>query len=410
MLTALYPGRHAAVTPAGDLAPGGRDAYLHVLLLAALSYQLWLAFAHTHFGLGGRATVVAAEMLILAACLPLLLRRLPLALCLGAALVLANGVALALAREAFDAKPLRDLLVPLVFLWVGMNSPGAASADRILRHVIWVVLAFALFEFLFVELYTRLFDIYSYYVARGAADPEMGLYRTDRLVASGMRPEGIGRVILPFLGPHRVSSVFIEPVSFGNFAVICAAWGLAKARDEWRATLFFVGAAALMLVLNDSRFGLVSVALLLVLRLVLVRGAEPLGMVFPFICMVALIAVALATGGQYSDTFVGRLTLTGITLMRLDLPQIFGLVTPPYGYFDMGYPYVLANFGVVACLALWATFWLLPLAGDAARRFRVYVALYLALILCVSGTSVFAFKTSALLWFLLGSFAAGREA
>jgi putative polymerase len=40
----------------------------------------------------------------------------------------------------------------------------------------------------------------------------------------------------------------------------------------------------------------------------------------------------------------------------------------------------------------------------------VYVALYLALILCVSGTSVFAFKTSALLWFLLGSFAARREA
>jgi putative polymerase len=302
------------------------------------------------------------------------------------------------------------MLVPLVFLWVGMNSPGATTADRLLRRVIWLALGFALFEFLFVDLFTRLFDIYSYYLARGAADPEMGLYRSDRLVASGMRPEGIGRTILPFLGPHRVSSVFIEPVSFGNFAVICAAWGLAKARDEWRATLFFVAAAAVMLVLNDSRFGLVSVALLVVLRLLLVRGAEPFGIAFPFFCAAAVIAIAIATGGQYSDSFVGRLTLTGTTLIKLGPADMFGLVTPAYGYFDMGYPYVLTNFGLLAALALWGAFWLLPMTSEPARRFRVYVALYLALILCVSGTSVFAFKTSALLWFLLGSFATGREA
>ncbi len=407
MLNATYRPRLAVsdTVPAGDW----QDAWLHGLLFAAISYQLWLSFLHTHFGLGGNSAVILGELAILAACLPLMLQRVPLAIALTGALVLVNGFALALVRADFDPKPLRDLLMPLAFLWVGMNAGGPPAADRILRRLVWVVLAVALFEFLAVEPFTRLFDIYSYYLARGVADPEMALYRDDRLVASGMRPEGIGRTILPFLGPHRASSVFIEPVSFGNFAVICAAWGLAKEPVEWRAMLFYVGAAALMLVLNDSRFGLVAVALLVLMRLALLRGAEALAFVFPFGAALTVVAIALLAGGAYDDSFVGRLALTGNALMRMDLGEIFGLEAPAYGYFDAGYPYVLANFGLVAALALWGGYWLLPVAGDTGRRFQAYAALYLALILCVSGTSAFALKTAAPLWFLLGSFVAGEK-
>lgn len=383
--------------------------WLSALILLSVSHPLWLVFVHTQGGLGGNSAVVVTEIALLAAALPLLLRRMSLGMYLAGVLLFVNAIALGLLRDSLDPKPLRDLLVPLVFLAVGMAVASQAAGDRVLRAVVWLVLGFAFFEFLALDPYMRLFDIQSFFLERGVGDPNVGLYRDDRLVASAIRPEGIGRTLLPFLGPHRVSSVFIEPVSLGNFAVICAAWGLAKDREDMRNAAFFVVAALVMLVLSDSRFGIVAFGLLVALRLTLVRGAEPVGMAFPFVCVAVLVAISVANAGEYTDSFLGRLTLTGTALQRMTGGEIFGFVQASRRYFDMGYPYILANFGLLACLALWAAFWMLPRETAVARRFHVYVALYLTLILCVSGNSAFAFKTSAVLWFLLGAATAPQK-
>jgi putative polymerase len=74
---------------------------------------------------------------------------------------------------------------------------------------------------------------------------------------------------------------------------------------------------------------------------------------------------------------------------------------PPY-FGDMGYAYVLAGLGLPLTLLLWFSLWLLPLPDARAQRFRAFISLYMALILGVSGASLFAFKTSAVLWCLLG--------
>ena len=58
---------------------------------------------------------------------------------------------------------------------------------------------------------------------------------SDRLFISGMRYEG--RTLLPFLGEHRVSSIFLEPVSVGNFGAICFAWVTLR---HWRRPLTLV--------------------------------------------------------------------------------------------------------------------------------------------------------------------------
>lgn len=42
-------------------------------------------------------------------------------------------------------------------------------------------------------------------------------------------------------------------------------------------------------------------------------------------------------------------------------------------------------------------------------RFRAFTTLYMSLILCVSGTSLFALKTAGILWFLVGCFAASAR-
>lgn len=411
MLNGLYPARASRLREAG--ATGGERferRWLAALILLCVSHPLWLVFLHTHARAGGNRIVIFTEVALLAAAaLPLPRRRMPLGLYLTGVLLLVNAIALGLLRDSLDPKPLRDLLVPLVFFAIGMTAAAPAAADRVLRAVVWLVLGFAFFEFLALDLFTRLFDIQSFFLERGVGDPNIAQYRDDRLVASAIRPEGIGRTLLPFLGAHRVSSVFIEPVSLGNFAVVCGAWGLAKDRVDLRNGAFFVVAALVLLVLSDSRFGIVTFGLLVTLRLALVRGAEPLGIAFPFACVAVLIVIGIANGGDYTDSFIGRLTLTGTALLRMKGGEIFGVVGSTRHYFDMGYPYILANFGLLACLALWLAFWMLPRETTAARRFHLYVALYLTLILCVSGNSAFAFKTSAVLWFLLGTVTAARE-
>jgi putative polymerase len=407
--------RHEAMLPPAPAIHGARaqafeadsaGAWLTILILLTLSYHLGLCALNTHAAVGGRAVVAAAEFALLLAALPLVARRVSLGYCLVLALILANAVALALVRQSFDPKPLRDLLVPLLFLGAAVNVSSESTADRILGRAVWLVLAVALFEFYFLDLFTRLFDVHSYYLARGVGDPDMSQYRTDSLVASGMRPETIGRTLLPVLGPHRASSVFLEPVSFGNFAVLCAAWGLAKAREHWRTGLFFVAAAAAMVVLADSRFGLLTIGMMVALRLIIPRGAHRLAIALPLVGVAALVLVVLLGDGLRTDTFLGRLTVSGQTLMAMGGREMLGLTGPSYGYFDMGYPYMLANFGLLATLLLWGTYWLLPMTDGTGQRFQTFAGLYLALILCVSGTSAFAFKTSALLGFLLGSLAA----
>lgn len=68
----------------------------------------------------------------------------------------------------------------------------------------------------------------------------------------------------------------------------------------------------------------------------------------------------------------------------------------------MGYAYLLSRWGVLLCLTLWGALWMIKMKDACGERFRAYAALYISLILTVSGTSFFALKTAGLLWFLVG--------
>ena len=97
---------------------------------------------------------------------------------------------------------------------------------------------FALFEYFFLDTYLKVFSITDYYVARGtldAADPS--LQWANGLMMSGMRPPDQGRELLPFLGDHRVSSLFLEPIGLGNFGCLVVFWAIARSKMERQAAL-----------------------------------------------------------------------------------------------------------------------------------------------------------------------------
>lgn len=375
--------------------------WVTVILLAAVAYQALLCFLNTSGLRTSVAIVGLTEALIMLACLPLLMRRLLPGLIMIALLAGTYFCIAALVSGWLNPKTFRDLAIPLVFFWFGCNLGQPAMIDRALVPIIFVVIALGLFELFMLDTYTRFFDIFSYYVSTGNLAPITDFVRESKLQLNGVRPEGIGRTLLPgLLGNHRVSSVFLEPVSLGNFATIVAAWGFSRDREDWRKGLLFVGSAIVMIVLCDSRFALLLMPLMFATRILLRGPWLNLALLTPFVAIVCVILIGVFSH-HHGDDLVGRLTVSGRALLNFDTQMLFGLSIPPY-FGDMGYAYLLAGFGLPLTLLLWFGLWLQPLPDERGRRFRALASLYMALILGVSGTSLFAFKTAALLWCMLG--------
>lgn len=371
------------------------------ILLAAVGYQALLCFMNTHGIRTSVAIVGLAEALILLACVPILMRRLlpgviTIAMLAGAYFCLA-----ALISGQLNPKTFRDLLIPLCFFWLGCNLGRPEMVDRALVYVIALIMIFGFFELWFLDAYTQFFDIFSYYVSTGSLAPITDFVRESKLQLNGTRPEGIGRTLLPgLLGSHRVSSIFLEPISLGNFATLIAAWGLSRDAKDWRKGAFFVGSALVLTVLCDSRFALLLLPLMLITRVLLHGPALNLALFAPFVA-IGLVLLVGATTVEYGDNFMGRVALSGWALMDFDTELLLGMTVPRF-YGDMGYAYTIAGFGLPLCLLLWFSLWLQPMPDERGRRFRAFISLYIALILAISGSSLFAFKTSAILWCLLG--------
>ena len=374
-----------------------------LILVASVTYQTILAFIHTHFFHVSAFTVAASEFLIYLGCVLVLAKYIRLEFVAIVTLVLAYLLVLSIFRNALEIKGFRDVMIPLLFYWLGRHVGDVKYADGLLKKLVVVVLIFGFFELFFLDLYTRLLDIFSYYVSTGTVTVATNFIKGSALNLNGMRPEGIGRTILPsLLGSHRISSVFLEPVSLGNFAVITAAWGLSKSREEYKLGLFFWLSAIILIALSDSRYGLIVVTLLTVMRFVVGRQLNIVAIVLPFLSILALILIGLYAHTGLADNIMGRLFWTGNTLLTFNIEKIFGIqgFNIPYG--DMGYAYLLSRWGIVLCITLWGALWMIKMSDERGNRFRAYAALYIALILTVSGTSFFALKTAGLLWFLMG--------
>jgi len=374
------------------------------ILLAALSYQALLCFIHTHLFQMSTMIVALSELGIFVACAALLCKRCEMQFIALFCAMVAYFLILAIWRGQLDPKGFRDAMIPLLFFELGRQYGNIKTANRLVSMSVAIVLFFALFELFFIDEYSRIFNIYSYYVSQGTVLPGAGWAKDSVLSLNGIRPDGIGRTILPeVLGSHRISSIFLEPVSLGNYAVIIACWALSKRREEWRRTFCLMCASIVLIALSDSRYGLITLAVLIALRLALPRRTEMALIALPIICIAALLMIASNHEMAFDDNFLGRLTLGGRVMLDFDLPMIFGLAGLDLTLGDMGYPASLIHFGLPLCIVLWSLFWLIQMRDDRGVRLRAYAAVYVSLILCVSGSSMFALKSAGLLWFLLGS-------
>jgi putative polymerase len=400
------PSPKPRAQPAGTVAvppPSSMVERTAVLLVyAAALYPLFLCFLNTRVARMPNAAIVICEVLIGLAALPLIIARLNLGillLCLG---LCTNFFVLALFQQATDFKALRDLLMPVVFVWLGYFVSDRRISERVLRNLAIIAVAVGLVEFIFPSFYTTMFDTIKFYTSRG-----FGTNNPFQLTVLQTRPIGIGRSLLPFLGPRRISSFFLEPVALGNFAVLTAAWALSKPREEWRDAMWLMILAATMIVMADARFGSISILALIAVRLTGVWKLRVLAGLMPFLAMLFLVLVTLYGPHEIHDNVIGRMQISGGNLLSLPWEAWFGI--PSNISLDAGYGYIIQRTGLLVCMLLWFVFSVLPLKDDQARCFHFSAAVYASLNLCISGSSLFSLKTTAILWLLLGTVIAHRS-
>jgi len=390
----------AAAPARGDI----RQRLVIPVLIAALTFNFGLCFVNTSVMHVSAGLVMLSEVVLIGLTFLLVVDRSPAMHAVLVGIVSYLG-AIMLVRGVADPKILRDLLIPVVFYTLGRTRGTYEIGDRVVTWSILIVLGVSLFEWMFLDTFLKFFDVLGYYVSRGTVDPSAAGHGSG-LFISGTRFEG--RTLLPFLGEHRVSSVFLEPVSMGNFGAVTFAWVLS--RDLKRPAVFIAKTLAIMtiLVLGDARFGMYICGITLALYCVAPFVRPIMVYIAPFLAIIAIVSYTTMKGNvSWDNTIWGRFLLAGQMIGTLDAQQIFGIVWTTTDYNDSGYAYVMSQLGIVGFAALWAVFVFIPVPKGQPQRFTLFMGFYVVLLLCIS-VSLCTIKTAALAWFLAGT--CGRPA
>src|SRR5262249_11906748 len=380
-----------------------------VITSAAVLYNFVLCFVNTKLHGVSSSTLISVEIALIGMALGLVWNR-SRTLYVILVLLAAYFYAVMLVRFEFDPIVLRDVLIPIAFYFLGRHFGSVRTADKLVTVLLLTALGVALWEWLAVDAFLRYFNVNDYYIARGTACPEdQKLYETVQGFFNSSRFDS--RTLLPFLGDHRVSQIFLEAPSAGNFGAIIFAWLLLHPH---RMSSFIAKTVAVMviIILADARFGFYF-CLVAVLLYALSPAIRPTMLfVAPFLMMLALLYEGMtASHSFWSDDIAGRFLNAGRILSSIDPAEVFGL--EPTGFYggaqfannqvtDSAYTYVLAQIGIIGAASLWALFVYAPVPTREAWRFKILVAFYYLLLLTV-GASAFTIKTAALLWFLYGT-------
>lgn len=368
------------------------------LLFAALLYQPFLCFVNTHaFSIKPIFLMMAEASLLAVVVLNFLRGPVSMPMLSLFVLIFANAFLLVLFQQYFDPKTIRNLIIPVLMIWLGAQYNHKIAVDTLVKIFAWIVIIVGIFEFVLPEMYSKVFNVINFHISIGRASERALQYAEGGFSLNGTRYGG--RNLLPFLGDHRTSSVFLETVNMGNFGVLLACWGLSK--KDIKSGLFFVVSAFVVSVLADSRFASTLITLLLVLRVTLpLKWLEIVSYLSP---VLILLLCFYLQAPMVNDDFKGRLGSTGNYLLNFRASEFFGLSNYHYSLFvDQGYAYLFHFTGLLLSLILWISFCRLKVSSIEGRIYKSLIALLIAANLAISGDSIFAFKWVSIMWFLLG--------
>ncbi|MFO1150465.1 MAG: hypothetical protein U1E62_18960 [Alsobacter sp.] len=376
-----------------------------IAVFGAMTFNALLALANAN---GMRMTsgmVIGSEVLVTGLAVAIIARywvsaMMPWALLLG--FITLQAILVSLVKGAFDPKFLRDAAAIPIFIMLGMTA-SRVSLVRFLLVAQTVVVLVMIFEGAAPEQFGRVFNVSGYYVnTRGFTEDSFWM-KDSGLFVSSFRPGE--RFFFNSLNLHRLSSIFLEPVSLGNYLVIAFAALLALRHEFSRpALIYMLVTCAMILVGCDGRQATVQCAL--VVAIVFGWRLLPRPVTALILPVSVLFAFAVVLGFNLKndgDNFTGRLVYSVFSIRRFEVEHFLGIYPGDITYtYDSGIAYFIATQSLIGVAVIWLAIVFLGEAEDESSRiFLNSACMYFALSLLVSNAA-FSIKTAALLWFVLG--------
>ena len=314
---------------------------------------------------------------------------------------------LSVLRDDILFKPLRDVLIMPVFIALGLSSAKIDFTKPLLWLSAFIGLV-ALFEAFFLKSYTGLFNIKEFFIAKGY-DASAFQYTEGDVFVSGIRPAG--RFFpLPF-EIHRISSVFLEPVSLGFFAFISGLYFVAMKDRLPRGQVLVAAFVTILLIwLGDARMAFASLVAVIAFSPVFARLDHRLTvLIFPAALLFGLFVVESGMFNLTGEGLGARLLWTFQGIWSTNDAQFFGVRPYDVAMVDSGFLYMMSCQGILGFLL----YWLPPIffKNKFSKEARIYwfgASIFLTSGFMVSD-AIYTIKTAALLWFCYGYILARTE-
>jgi putative polymerase len=299
-----------------------------------------------------------------------------------------------------DPKAVRDVILIPTFFALGIAAGPRAAAPLLLLLQV-VTTGVVLFEVIALDLYSWLFNVKGFYIATRGLAAEAFWNNESTLFVSATRPGQ--RNLFPFLDIHRASSVFLEPVSLGNYCIIVAAYVSAYARTMSRPLLvFYLLTTIILLVACDGRLAIMVTAAIVGSSLFRPRVPRASFFFLPVIVLVSFAVDAVVDGR--TDDLPGRSSLAAYVFSRFGLPEWLGMSRAGWAQSaDSGITFLIVNQSILGAVAIWLYITLVPAEESREQAvFKRSALIFLVTTMLISN-SYLSIKTAALLWFLLGT-------
>src|ERR1700675_2190533 len=281
------------------------------------------------------------------------------------------------------------------------NSKSMTRPVVILQTIIFAV---AILEALRPEAYSEIFQVLKYYVNTRDFSTKSFWNSDSTLFVSATRP---GERFFGFVDLHRLSSIFLEPVSLGNYCVVIAIFLIASWHELNVGMKSYLTVSTLALLIGcDGRLAAASILILLAGTVFLRNISSRWSVLYlPIILLLSVLLVWTLNLEPHGDNFTSRLAGSVSTLSQVDSIGLLGLdAQSSEQAADSGIAYFVLTQSIVGVTVIWLAICLLPEGRSYCMRLYVHgIAIFIPLNLMVS-YSFFSIKVASLIWFFFGYF------